>query len=110
MAVRALGAAAFSAALAASAAQGDEVEIRNFAFAPTELAIAAGTRIVFVNRDQVPHSVIGVAGARELFRSPDQIDEDETFSIVVSEPGPIEFRCGLHSHMRGSIKVTPRDG
>jgi plastocyanin len=110
MAAPALGAAAaFAATLASSAASGADIEIRNFGFAPTELAVTAGTRIVFVNRDQVPHSVIGSAGSREMFRSAEQIDEDEAFAVVVSEPGSIEFRCGLHSHMRGVIKVTPRD-
>lgn len=106
--IRALCAvAALSAIVLAGAARAEDVEIKNFAFAPTEITVKAGTRIVFVNRDQVPHSVIGVAGATELFRSPEQVDEDEDYSVVLSEPGSIDFRCGLHSHMRGVIKVTP---
>jgi plastocyanin len=99
--------AGLSAIVLAGAARAENVDIKNFAFAPTEITVKAGSRIVFVNRDQVPHSVIGATGKAELFRSPEQVDEDEDYSVVLSEPGSIDVRCGLHSHMRGVIKVAP---
>jgi plastocyanin len=39
-----------------------EVNIDNFAFTPKELTVKAGTTIVFRNRDDIPHSVVGSTG------------------------------------------------
>jgi plastocyanin len=39
-----------------------EVNIDNFAFTPKELTVKAGTTIVFRNRDDIPHSVVGSNG------------------------------------------------
>ena len=43
-------------------AAGTEVDIDNFAFTPKELTVKAGTTIVFRNRDDIPHSVVGSKG------------------------------------------------
>lgn len=102
-----LRAAALAATLIAGAAQAADVEIENYAFAPAKLTVKAGTKVVFVNRDQVPHSVVGSLGGQEIFRSPEQIDEDETYAVVLAAPGEVAFACGLHSSMRGVITVTP---
>ena len=40
-----------------------EVNIDNFTFTPKELTVKAGTAIVFRNRDDIPHSVVGAKGA-----------------------------------------------
>ena len=83
------------------------VEIERFAFSPARLTIKAGAAIVFINHDQVPHSLIGVMGGEEIFHSPEQVDEDESFRVVLTRPGEVSYRCGLHSHMTGVISVVP---
>ncbi|MBG0810562.1 cupredoxin domain-containing protein [Methylosinus sp. H3A] len=92
---------------AAAPAPTVNVEIERFAFSPARLTIKAGAVIVFTNHDQVPHSLIGVMGAEEVFRSPEQIDEDESFRVILLRPGEVTYRCGLHSHMTGVISVIP---
>jgi len=111
---RALAATRIAALIAASVslcgaapAPTVDVEIERFAFSPARLTIKAGAAIVFVNHDQVPHSLIGVMGAEEIFRSPEQVDEDETFRVILTRPGEVTYRCGLHSHMTGVISVVP---
>lgn len=102
--------AALAACIVASEARAEgaaRVEIENFAFDPPELTVKAGDRIVFVNRDQVPHSVVGFRGGEELFRSREQIDTDESFSVVMDAPGEITLGCGLHARIRGIIIVIP---
>ncbi|MBU3887474.1 MULTISPECIES: plastocyanin/azurin family copper-binding protein [Methylosinus] len=84
-----------------------EVRIENFAFTPAHLTVKAGDTIVFVNRDQAPHSIIGAMGKEEIFHSPEQMDEDESFRVTLPRPGEVSFRCGLHSHMSGTISVIP---
>ncbi len=79
------------------------VGIDNFAFMPGELRVKAGTKIVFVNHDDIPHSIVGDS---VKFRSK-AIDTDQSFAISFDKPGEIVYFCGLHPRMKGRITVTP---
>ena len=79
------------------------VGIDNFAFTPAELTVKAGTKIVFVNHDDIPHSIVGDS---VKFRSK-ALDTDQSFAISFDKPGEIVYFCGLHPHMKGKITVTP---
>jgi plastocyanin len=81
------------------------VVIERFGFSPAEISAPVGARIVFINRDQAPHAVVGETANGEVFRSPEHIDEDETYSIRLQAPGEIDFHCGVHSTMKGKITV-----
>ena len=95
------------AALAASTwpvrAADMEVNIDNFAFTPKELTVKAGTTIVFRNRDDIPHSVVGSKGE---FHSK-ALDTDDSFSFTFTKAGTYDYSCGLHPRMQGRIVVTP---
>jgi plastocyanin len=80
-----------------------EVNIDNFAFAPNELTINAGTAIVFRNRDDIPHMVVGTKGE---FHS-NALDTDDSFSFTFAKAGTYAYFCGLHPQMQGKIIVTP---
>lgn len=80
-----------------------EVNIDNFAFTPRDLTVKAGTAIVFRNRDDIPHSVVGTMGE---FHSK-ALDTDDSFSFTFAKPGTYEYFCGLHPRMKGTIVVTP---
>jgi plastocyanin len=80
-----------------------EVNIDNFAFTPKEIIVKAGTKIVFRNRDDIPHSVVGSNGE---FRSK-ALDTDESFSFTFAKAGSYAYSCGLHPKMQGRIVVTP---
>lgn len=82
------------------------VVIEKFAFSPAEVSAPVGARITFLNRDQMPHAIVGENAKGEVFRSPEHVDEDETFSVDLTTPGEIEFHCGLHAAMKGRITVT----
>lgn len=82
------------------------IVIERFAFEPAEIAIKAGTKVAFVNKDQMPHGVVGEGAGGELFRSEDQIEEGGTFSVTLTKPGEIAVSCGLHANMKGRITVT----
>ena len=60
-----------------------EVNIDNFAFTPKELTVTAGTTIVFRNRDDIPHSVVG---SKSEFHS-QALDTDESFSFTFARAG-----------------------
>jgi plastocyanin len=91
------------AAGAASAAEEATIVIDNFVFTPMELHVKPGTKITFVNHDDLPHNVVGENGA---FRSK-ALDTDERFARVFDTPGEFLYFCGLHPQMKGRIVVAP---
>ena len=99
-------AAAGPSAPRAMAAPSISVSIEDLSFVPAQLSVTVGTRVVFVNRDRLPHSVVGTLGENEQFRSDGQLDQDESFAVVLDEPGLIEVSCGIHSRMRARLIVT----
>jgi plastocyanin len=99
-------AAASPSAPRAMAAASISVSIEDLSFVPAQLSVTVGTKVVFVNRDRLPHSVVGALGEKEQFRSDGQLDQDESFAVVLDEPGLIEVSCGIHSRMRARLTVT----
>jgi plastocyanin len=79
------------------------VTIDNFAFTPDVLTVKVGTRVVFANRDDIPHSIVESSGK---FRSK-ALDTDESFAITFDTRGEVGYFCGLHPHMKGKIIVVP---
>jgi plastocyanin len=88
---------------AAFGAQSKSVAISNFAFDPPSLTVERGTRVVWTNRDEEPHTVTS-ADANAPFKS-QGLDTDETFSYVFDKPGTYKYFCTIHPHMVGQIIV-----
>jgi plastocyanin len=81
----------------------NEVVIDNFAFGPAEFDVAPGTQVVWINRDDEPHTVVS-ADAKPLFQSP-PLDTNEKFAFVFKQPGRYPYFCSIHPRMRGVIVV-----
>ena len=77
--------------------------IDNFTFAPQSLAVPVGTTVTWINRDDIPHSVVGSEGE---FHSK-ALDTDDTFEFTFAKAGTYVYSCGLHPQMQGRIVVTP---
>ena len=77
------------------------VAIDNFTFTPTELTIPAGTQVTWINKDDVPHTVVSVD---HKFKSR-ALDTDEKFSFTFQTPGTYEYFCSVHPKMIGKIIV-----
>jgi plastocyanin len=90
-------------AAAAGAADDATISIDNFTFAPNVLTIHPGTKVVWTNRDDIPHLVVS-AGNPVLFKSK-TLDTDDKFSMVFDKPGTYAYFCGLHPRMQGSVVV-----
>jgi plastocyanin len=78
------------------------VTIDNFNFAPMQLEIKAGTEVTWINKDDVPHTV--VSDDHKLFKSR-ALDTDEKFSFTFKDPGTYEYFCSVHPKMTGKIVV-----
>ena len=78
-----------------------EVHIDNFAFTPAEVTIAPGTTVKWLNRDDIPHTVV----EKGLSFKSKPMDTDESFTHTFSTVGEMEYFCTLHPHMTGKIIV-----
>jgi plastocyanin len=102
---RALGASVvvlISAHARMAAAEGAEVVIDNFTFSPTPLTVKAGTTVTWVNRDDIPHSIV----CPDLKMTSHPMDSDDTFSHRFEKIGTFDYLCGLHPHMHGQVVVS----
>jgi plastocyanin len=81
----------------------NQVVIGNFAFQPATLTVKPGTKVTWVNRDDVPHTATS-ADQRKEFNS-GTLDTDQQFSHVFKKPGTYKYFCALHPKMTGKIIV-----
>ncbi len=79
------------------------VVIDNFAFSPREIIVAPGSRILWVNRDDAPHTVTSTAKPKILDSG--ALDSEESFAFTFQTPGTYDYFCALHPHMTGRIIV-----
>lgn len=87
--------------VAASAAGSVTIEIGGYSFAPAEVTVAPGTKVVWVNHDEMAHSVVS---AEHLFGSAG-MDTDDEYSFVFEKEGDYAYLCSLHPYMTGVVKV-----
>ena len=80
-----------------------QIVIDNFTFDPPTLTIPAGTKVTWVNHDDVPHTATSTAKPKQ-FQS-GALDTDDKFSHVFTVPGTYEYFCAVHPKMTGRIIV-----
>ena len=80
-----------------------QIRIDNFTFEPAEVTIPVGTKVTWVNHDDVPHTATSSAKPRQFDSG--TLDTDEQFSYVFTAPGTYDYFCALHKHMTARIIV-----
>jgi plastocyanin len=80
-----------------------EVKIDNFSFGPTALTVPVGTTVTWINRDDIPHTVVSTDDAK-TFKSK-VLDTDEKFSFIFSKAGTYSYFCSIHPKMTGKVIV-----
>jgi len=104
-----LAAVAASAPVAAPQARAADpgsdatVTIDNFTFAPQALRISPGTRVIWINRDDIPHTIVSSTGPR-AFKSP-PLDSGDKFSMRFDRRGEYRYFCSIHPMMTATIVV-----
>jgi len=78
-----------------------DVNIAKFAFGPKEITIAPGTRIVWTNRDQTPHTVT----SNDKSFASKGLDTDDRFEHIFSKEGDFGYICTVHPFMTGVVHV-----
>ena len=77
------------------------VEIRDSKYAPTELTVAPGTTVRWVNHDEETHTV---TSNTEAFKS-GGLNLDDEYTHTFTVPGVYPYTCALHDFMQGTIVV-----
>ena len=79
----------------------NQVVIQNFSFVPATLTVKAGTKVTWINRDDVPHTA---TDTDKRFNSK-PLDTDNQFSFTFQEAGTYSYYCALHPKMTAQIIV-----
>ena len=83
------------------AAANAEVKIDNFSFGPQTVTVPVGAMVTWVNRDDIPHTVVSTDG---VFKSKVR-DTDEKFSYTFTKAGTYPYFCSVHPKMTGKVVV-----
>ncbi len=78
-----------------------EVSIGASGFEPNEIAVTAGTTIVWKNEDEENHEVHADDDAYQL----DIIGPGETVEVAFEAPGTFTYHCHIHPTVQGTIVV-----
>lgn len=78
------------------------VSIRNFAFTPSSLRIAKGTKVVWTNNDAVPHRI----ASNGEFHDSNTLNQGESYSFTFKDAGTFPYHCAIHPSMQATIEVT----
>jgi plastocyanin len=80
-----------------------KVFIDTFAYDPPRLVVRPGTRVTWVNRDDVPHTVTSSDEPKKFASG--ALDTDEQFSHTFTAPGTYPYFCGVHPKMTAQVVV-----
>jgi len=81
--------------------QTPSVEISKFAFTPKEITVTPGTKVIWTNHDETPHTVSAVDKG---FMSK-ALDTDDRFEYTFASEGDFSYFCTLHPFMTGIVHV-----
>jgi plastocyanin len=88
-----------------------DVVIDTSTFAPSELRVAVGETVTWVNHDDLVHTVTsnprgrGTAAGSVRSRFDHSLTRDDTFSFNFGRAGRFAYHCKIHPEMRGTIVV-----
>lgn len=78
------------------------VSIKNMAFTPASLSVAAGATVTWTNSDSTMHTVT----ADDNSFNSGNIAVGATYSRVFNSAGTFSYHCTLHPEMTGKVVVT----
>ncbi|HKE40370.1 MAG TPA: cupredoxin family copper-binding protein [Casimicrobiaceae bacterium] len=88
-------------AIAAPSTSTVDIDIAKFAYGPKEITVAPGTKVVWTNHDQTPHTV---TSNDKSFVSKG-LDTDDKFEHTFASEGDFGYICTVHPFMTGVVHV-----
>jgi plastocyanin len=81
------------------------VVMKNISFNPPVLHAKVGQTVTWTNHDDAPHNVTHVSGPN--FAPAPTFTNGHSFTLRLTRPGTITYRCTIHPGMRATILVAP---
>ena len=78
-----------------------DLNIAKFAYAPKDITIAPGTKIVWTNRDETPHTVT----SNDKSFASEGLDTDDKFEHTFVSEGDFSYICTVHPFMKATVVV-----
>ena len=75
-------------------------------FIPSEITVVPGTTVTWVNKEDMPHTVVHV---NKGFRSKTLV-KDAQYSFTFTAAGDYDYLCSIHPNMKGKVIVRPDAG
>jgi plastocyanin len=97
----AFGAALVALAIYARAHDAPSIQIQKFAFAPKEITVTPGTKVIWTNHDETPHQI----KATDKSFASKAMDTDDHFEYTFTSEGDFSYFCTLHPFMTGIVHV-----
>jgi plastocyanin len=91
----------FAGAVETPSIETSSIEITKFAFAPKEITVAPGTKVIWTNHDETPHTI---SAADKTFLSK-AMDTDDRYEYTFAREGDFSYFCTLHPFMTGIVHV-----
>jgi plastocyanin len=88
-------------AAAAGPASTVDINIAKFAYGPKDITIAPGTKIVWTNHDETPHTVT----SNDKSFASKGLDTDDKFEHTFASEGDFSYICTVHPYMTGVVHV-----
>jgi len=86
-----------------AAAQGSaSVDIVDFAFDPSSVAVDAGATVTWTNQDSTAHTVTADDGSFDS----GTLDAGASFSFTFTSAGTVSYHCSIHPNMVGSVTIS----
>jgi plastocyanin len=88
-------------AAAAPSARIVDIKIEKFAYGPQEITVAPGTKVVWTNHDETPHTVT----SNDKSFASKGLDTDDKFEHTFASVGDFSYICTVHPFMTGVVHV-----
>ncbi|MEK6827252.1 MAG: cupredoxin family copper-binding protein [Nanoarchaeota archaeon] len=83
-------------------ATGNNIDISNFAFVPSDLVVKVGDIVTWTNKDIAPHIIVSDTG-NEL--TSEKLNQGNSYSHIFTTAGTYNYHCSIHPSMKGQIIV-----
>ena len=80
------------------------VQIHRFQFSPSELVVATGDTVIWINNDLVPHTVTADGQSWDS----DRLDSGVRWEVVVHDGMSEAYFCLYHPSMKARLRITRR--
>ena len=89
------------AAIAAGQPKTHTVTIEATSFKPESLTVAAGDKVIWLNKDPFPHTATSTSGGFDS----GNIEPDKSWTFTAVKKGEFGYICSLHPTMKAVLKV-----